>query len=258
MAEMSQLEILTIAAHPDDAEITCGGLLIKMAQRGHRTGVLDLTAGEAGTCGDEHDRAREAAEAAEVMGLTYRGNVGLPDAAVAVSQESKLAVAARIRTLRPEMVILPHWAQRHPDHAVGGQLGYAACFLAGLKKIDLPGEPHRPRKIIYASYFRNYDHSFLVDISDVFEQKLKAVAAYRSQFGDALSEKKTMPPGRTPEVDPFSSRNTVFSSGVGIHDFLYTQSHYLGQLVGVRFAEAYTIKEPVLVDDPLKLPGRSI
>jgi len=176
MADKTNLDILAIAAHPDDIEITCGGLLIKLADKDRATGVLDLTQGEMGTRGSISDRANEAARAAEVLGLAYRKNARMPDSAVEYSQANKLKIAQVIRDTRPEAVILPHWVQRHPDHLACSRLGYDACFLAGLTKAKLDGDPHRPRKIIYASYFRNTDYSFLVDISDEFERKVEAVA----------------------------------------------------------------------------------
>src|SRR6185503_3397000 len=141
------VDLLAIAAHRDDVEQTCGGALIRMAERGYRTGVLDLTAGEMGSRGDAETRAREAAGAAREMLLSWRDNLGLPDARLQVTLEAKLAIAVKIRELRPRAVILPYWEARHPDHVRAAELGYEACFLAGLKKLDLPGEPHRPRKI---------------------------------------------------------------------------------------------------------------
>jgi len=240
MPERVKLDILAIAAHPDDIEITCGGLLIKMAKRGRKTGALDLTRGEMGTLGDTNSRVAEAAAAAEVLGLSYRENLALPDSALEFNQENKLKIAAVIRATQPELVILPHWQQRHPDHRVCSQLGYDACFLAGLKKLDVDGEPYRPRKIIYVSYFRNIDYSFLVDISDEFEQKCEAVAAYRSQFDN-----------------PARAKN-IFMPGVNIFDLMRTRAAALGQLVNVKYAEAYTIKEHILIDDPQKMPVRSV
>ena len=180
MADTRALDILAIAAHPDDIEITCGGLLIKMAKQGRAVGALDLTRGEMGSFGDENDRDSEAAAAARIMGLTYRGNLALNDSAVEINQANKLKVAAIIRQTRPELVVLPHWEQRHPDHAACHRIAYDGCFLAGLKKIDIEGEPFRPRKIVYVTYFRNVDYSFLVDISEEFEKKCAAVAAYKS------------------------------------------------------------------------------
>jgi len=240
MTDTIKLDILAIAAHPDDIEITCGGLLIKMAKSGRKTGALDLTRGEMGTLGDTNSRVAEAAAAAEVLGLSYRENFSLPDSALEFNQENKLKIAAVIRSTQPELVILPHWQQRHPDHLVCSRLGYDACFLVGLKKLDFKGEPYRPRKIIYVSYFRNTDYSFLVDISDEFEQKCEAVAAYRSQFANPSTDKH------------------IFQPGVDIFDLMRTRAAALGQLVNVKYAEAYTIKEQILIDDPQKMPVRSV
>ena len=258
MAEGSDLDILAIAAHPDDAEITCGGLLLRMADLGRKTGVLDLTAGEMGTHGDENDRAREAQAAAEALGLAYRGNLEIPDSAVEYTQEHKLKIAAVIREVRPELVVLPHWKQRHPDHLACSRLGYDACFLAGLKKLDVPGEPYRPRKVVYVSYFRNTDYSFLVDISAVFERKLEAIAAYESQFGEAAALKEKMKTGFSLRELAQAESKDVFSPGVNIYDLMYARSRHLGQMVGVMFAEAYTVREQMLIDDPQKMPVRSL
>lgn len=240
MAERVKLDLLAIAAHPDDIEITCGGLLIKMAGKGHAVGALDLTRGEMGTFGDENDRDAEAGEAAKIMGLTYRGNLGLEDSAVGVTQENKLKLADVIRHTRPELVVLPHWEQRHPDHRACHQLGYDACFLAGLKKLDIGGEPFRPRKIIYVTYFRNTDYSFLVDISDQFETKCAAVGAYKSQFDNPQNARR------------------IFQPGVDIYEFMRARARQLGLLVGVRYAEAFTVKEQILIDDPLLMPVSSM
>jgi bacillithiol biosynthesis deacetylase BshB1 len=257
MGKPATLDVLAIAAHPDDAEITCGGLLIKMIRLGRKVGVLDLVAGEMGTYGDQHTRAAEAAAAAKALGLVFRANAEMPDAAVELSQDNKLRIAQVIRDTRPELVVLPHWIQRHPDHLACSQLGYDACFLAGLAKMTLEGQPHRPRKIIYASYYRNTDYSFLVDISDVFEQKLRAIAAYESQFGDSSWVDEIIKKGAAGRVVE-SGRKEVFAPGVHIFDLLYSRSRTLGHMVGVQFAEAYTIKENILVDDPQKMPVRSI
>ncbi|UCE23464.1 MAG: bacillithiol biosynthesis deacetylase BshB1 [Candidatus Zixiibacteriota bacterium] len=240
MAENISLDILGIAAHPDDIEITCGGFLIKMAKQDRAVGAVDLTRGEMGSFGDENDRDSEASAAAKIMGLAYRGNLGMTDSAIEVNQPNKLKIAEVIRKTRPELVVLPHWTQRHPDHFACHRLGYDACFLAGLKKIDLEGEPFRPRKIIYVSYFRNTDYTFMVDISDEFEQKCAAVAAYKSQFDDPQNARR------------------IFQPGVNIYDFMRIRARQLGQLVGVEYAEAFTVREHVLIDDPQKMPVSSI
>jgi bacillithiol biosynthesis deacetylase BshB1 len=235
-----KLDVLAIAAHPDDTEITCGGLLIKMAKMGRKTGVLDLTKGESGTFGDENIRMSEAAAASKVMGLAFRDFLGLPDSAIEYNQENKLKVAQVIRNTAPELIILPHWEQRHPDHLAASKLGYDACFLAGLKRLNLKGEPVRPRKIIYVTYFRNQDVSFLVDISDEFEQKCEAVKCYHSQFGDPKNSLM------------------VFHPGESVFDIMQIRGARFGQMAGVKYAEGYTIKETFLIDDPQKMPVRSI
>ncbi len=240
MAEGLTLDVLSIAAHPDDTEITCGGTLVRLAAAGRRTGALDLARGEAGTYGTELDRDAEAEAAGKVMGLAWRGNAGMPDAAIEFNQPNKLVIAQYIRDLRPELVILPHWEQRHPDHLAACRLGYDACFLAGLKKINLQGEPHRPRKIIYCSYYRNREFSFLVDISEYFEKKCAAVAAYKSQFQDTDIAKN------------------IFHPGVTVFDLMRDRGANLGHMIGVRYAEAFTVKEPIRIDDPLNMPVRSI
>ena len=253
-----KLDVLAIAAHPDDIEITCGGTLIKMVKQGRAVGALDLTRGEMGTHGDEHDREREAFDAARIMGLAFRGYAAIPDAAVENNQENRYAVAGFIRALRPELVILPHWEQRHPDHFACSKLGYDACYLAGLKKLPIEGEPHRPRKILYASYFRNIDHSFLVDISNEFEQKCKAVAAYKSQFGNAQSLKEVFQDYADRLTEKPASSQNIFAPGINIYDLMHTRARALGQMVRVQYAEAFTVKERILIDDPLMMPVASV
>ena len=252
-----QLDTLAIAAHPDDAEITCGGLLIKLADQSRAVGVLDLTRGEMGTRGDENDRAAEAAAARKALGLVYRENAGIPDSAVEYTQENKLKIARFIRRARPEMVVLPHWIQRHPDHLACSRLGYDACFLAGLAKAPIDGEPYRPRKIIYVSYFRNTDYTFLTDISEQFERKMNAVAAYKSQFGESSGIREAVMNG-VDSHDIREGERDIFHPGANVFDLMHIRARQLGQLVGVKYAEAYTIRENLLIDDPQKLSVRSI
>ncbi len=235
-----KLDALAIAAHRDDIEITCGGTIIKLIDKGKRVGILDLTEGEMGTKGTAEERGAEAKEAAKIMGVTFRANLRLPDAGVEVNQENKLKIAQVIKDTRPDLVILPYWTQRHPDHLSASLLGYDACFLAGLKKLDLEGEPHRPHKIIYTSSFRNGQHSFFVDVTEQFERKLKAVAAYKSQF------------------DGTPSSREIYRPGVDIFEYMTITARHYGHMVGVKYAEAFAIKESILIDDPSDMPVRSI
>lgn len=234
------LDVLAIAAHRDDIEITSGGTIIKLTDKGKKVGVFDLTQGEMGTKGTAQDREREAAVAADLMGLAWRDNLGLPDSNVEVSRENKIKIAKIIRQTKPALVILPFWLQRHPDHLSANLLGYDACYLAGLTKLDIGGEPHRPRKIIYNSSFRDVKHSFFVDVTDQFQRKLESVRAYKSQFDGTPQSKE------------------IFKPGTDIFEYMTVTARYYGQMLGVKYAEAFTIKENILIDDPSEMPVRSI
>src|SRR6478609_1829861 len=193
----SPLDILALAAHRDDVEQTCGGTMLKMAQQGCRTGILDLTQGEMGTRGSAEDRAREAADAGKILGVCWRQALDIPDGRVENTWENRLKVARVLREQRPRVVILPFWKGRHPDHYTASILGYEACFLAGLTKLghsastqgvdaaalgSLP--PHRPFKIIYATLYYDVRPTFVVDITDQFEARFQALMAYKTQFSD--------------------------------------------------------------------------
>src|ERR1700693_1069494 len=177
------LDLLAIAAHPDDVEQTCGGTLIRMAEAGYRTGVLDLTAGDMGSRGTPEIRLTESHVAAREMLLAWRGNMRLPDARLENTVSVRMSLAAELRALRPRVVILPYWEARHPDHYRASEISFEACFLAGLKKLDEESEPHRPSKILYASLYANVTPSFVVDISAQFERRMAALMSYRSQYG---------------------------------------------------------------------------
>src|SRR4029077_4593923 len=147
------LDILAIAAHPDDVEQTCGGTLIKMAEKGYRTGVLDLTAGDMGTRGTPEQRLAEAAEAAKILLVSRRENLRFPDARLENTISARMTLAVKIREMRPRVVILPYWEGRHPDHYRAADRASGACFLGGFRKLDEYSEPHRPYKILYSSIY---------------------------------------------------------------------------------------------------------
>src|SRR5882757_7584234 len=171
------LDLLAIAAHPDDVEQTCGGTLLRMREAGYRTGIIDLTAGDMGTRGTPEIRVAESQAAAKILKVSHRENLRFPDARLENSMAGRMTLAQRLRELRPRTVILPYWEGRHPDHYRTAELGYEACFLAGLKKIDPYTEPHRPYKIIYASIYANVTPSFVVDISQHFEKRMESLLA---------------------------------------------------------------------------------
>src|SRR6266851_2617550 len=173
------IDILAIAAHRDDVEQTCGGTLLAMHARGWRTGILDLTQGESGTRGTAADREAEANAAARILNVAHREALDLPDGNVQNTLENRLKLAAVLRRLRPRVVILPYWQGRHPDHYTTATLGYEACFLSGLAKIETPGghPPHRPFKILYASLYADVRPTFVVDITPFVEQRLQSLLA---------------------------------------------------------------------------------
>jgi bacillithiol biosynthesis deacetylase BshB1 len=235
------LDILSIAAHPDDTELTCGGTVIKMAEAGYKVGILDLTAGESGTRGNTLLREKESSRASKVMGVVHRENLCLPDAGVEDLREYKLKIAQRIRTLRPRTVILPYWEGRHPDHYNTGRIGYEACFLAGLAKLPLQGKPYRPYKIIYASqYVPSARPTFVVDITAQFEKKLKAILCYSSQFS------------------PRKDMQNLFPSRADLRERIGSLARHFGLMIGVRYGEPFITREVAAVDDIVNLPVRSI
>jgi LmbE family N-acetylglucosaminyl deacetylase len=273
------LDILALAAHRDDVEQTCGGTLLKMAERGHRTGILDLTRGEMGTRGSAEDRAREAADAAKILCTSWRQALDIPDGRVENTWENRLKVVRVLREQRPRVVILPYWKGRHPDHYTASVLGYEACFLAGLAKLDVGVDlgvaadsparatsnmerasqtpstgrpqdsrqdagasellPHRPFKIIYATLYYDVRPTFVVDITEQFETRFKALMAYKSQFSDQEAGK-----GIFPARDEIRSR-------------IEAMARFYGMLGGVTYAEPFVQKEVGLVEDLTLIPVKS-
>jgi N-acetylglucosamine malate deacetylase 1 len=233
------VDLLAIAAHRDDVELTCGGTLIKHARRGHRVAILDLTRGEMGTRGSAELREREATAAAEVMGVSLRRNLALPDAGIENTPATRRALARAIRELRPRVVIAPAPRGRHPDHRVASQLIRDAAFLAGLAKYDHERPPHRPHKVVHAITYRE-DHvkpTFVVDISDEFEAKLRAIACYGSQFDGA------------------TQAGEVYPTGEPLVDVVRHQAAHYGSLIRCRYGEPFFTFETLRADDLLALEG---
>ncbi|MGD0546372.1 MAG: bacillithiol biosynthesis deacetylase BshB1, partial [Terracidiphilus sp.] len=230
---------------------SCGGTLLRMASRGLRTAILDLTQGEAGTRGSAEERAREADEAARILGVGWRQALDLPDGAVENTLENRLKIVCVLRLLRPRVVILPYWQARHPDHAAVAQLGYEACFLSGLSKapstahapkaqLAAPQVPHRPFKIVYASLYADARPSFIVDITPFIEQRHSALMAYRSQYANQ------------------AAGGSLFVPEEEIRERTFAEARHYGLLAGVRYGEPFVQKEVGLVDDLTLVPVQSI
>lgn len=231
------VDVLAIAAHRDDVELTCGGTLIKHARRGHRTGIVDLTQGEMGTRGSAELRATEADAAAKVLGVSLRLNLELPDAGIENTPATRKQLALLLRQLRPRVVIAPAPRGRHPDHRVASQLVRDACFVAGLKKLDPASSPHRPLKVVHSLAYRE-DHvkpTFVTDISAEFEAKLEAIRCYGSQFDGA------------------TQAGEVYPTGDSLYDRVRQQGSYYGSLIRCRYGEPYFTFETMRADDLLAL-----
>jgi N-acetylglucosamine malate deacetylase 1 len=234
---MTNVDLLAVAAHRDDAELSCGGTLAKAAKQGYRTAILDLTRGEMGTRGSADLRASEASRAAEVLGVSARESLGLPDAGIENTPETRELLARAIRRFRPRIVIAPAGEGRHPDHGATAKLVRDACFVAGLAKIAPEVPKHRPHKVLHAVAHRQDFHrpTFVVDISEEFERKLAAIRCYGSQFDGELQG------------------GEVYPNGEPLYDVIRHYAAYYGSLIRTRYGEPYVTTETLRVDDVLAL-----
>jgi len=234
---MKQVDVLAIAAHPDDIELICGGTLIRAHMLGRSTGIIDLAAGEMASRGTPELRAKEAAKAAKVMGVAVRENLGFPDGGIRNTPETRAKLAVAIRRLKPRIVITHSQHGRHPDHPIVAQLVRDACFVAGLKKVEPKVAPHRPLKVIHALSFRedNQKPTFVVDISEAFEKKLEAIACYKSQFGEAVQA------------------GEVYPNGEPLPDLIRHHAAHYGSLIRCRYGEPFYTTETMRVEDVASL-----
>ena len=232
---MPTVDLLAIFPHPDDAELTCGGTLLKSARQGYQVGIVDLSAGEMASRGTVELRAQEASRAASILQVAVRQNLGLPDSRLTNDPETRLAVARIIRTLKPKVVITtaPSPFGRHPDHRVTAELVRDAVFISGLKTIEPALPAHRPRKVLHSITYREdyLKPTFVVDVSDVMDQKLAAITAYESQFGGA------------------TQAGEVYPNGDSLQDIIRHQAAHYGSLIRVRYGEPFHTTETVQVED---------
>ena len=227
------VQVLAIAAHRDDVELTCGGTLARAAALGQATGIIDLTKGEMGTRGTAELREREATRAAEILGVRERVNLGFPDAGIFNTDQTRAALVREIRRLQPAVVLAPALSGRHPDHRITAELVRDACFLAGLAKYAPGSAAHRPKKVLHCLSYRE-DHvkpTFVVDVSDVFEKKMAAIQAYESQFAGAVQA------------------GEVFPTTESLFDVIRHHAAHYGSLIRVRYGEPFLTFETMRVDD---------
>lgn len=236
------VDLLAIAAHRDDVELTCAGTLLKAKDAGYRTAILDLTAGESGTRGSAALRAAEAERAATILGVNERRNAGLRDAYLQNTEETRRVVVELIRHFAPRTVILPYPVGRHPDHRIASELGRDACFLAGLARYQAEGAPHRPHKILYALAYREdpVKPTFVVDITPQFERKMESIRCYASQFDGA------------------KNAGEIFPTGQDLYGLVETQNAHYGSLIRTRYGEPFFTHETVRIDDVVALDVQSM
>lgn len=233
-------EVLAMAAHRDDVEQTCGGTLLRMRAQGYRTAILDMTRGEAGTRGSAEEREAEAKAAAGILGVSWRDALEIRDGCVENTYENRLKIVAVLRKVRPRVVILPYWEGRHPDHYTTATLGYEACFLAGLAKVETDTAPHRPFKIVYASLYADVRPSFVVDVTPYIEERHRALMAYTSQYANQ------------------QQGSGLFVPEEEIRERTFAMARHYGLLAGVRYGEPFVQKEVGLVEDVAALGVVSI
>jgi bacillithiol biosynthesis deacetylase BshB1 len=233
------IDVLAFGPHPDDVELFMGGTLLRLASLGYRTAIVDLTAGETGTRGSREQRANEAQEAAKILEVSTRQCLDLGDGRLTVDWQSKLAVVRTLRELRPRLVFTNSWETNHPDHAAAGPLVAEAAYLAGLSQLETDGKPHRPNRVIYYLLPHRAPPSFVVDVTEFYEKKVRALHAYRSQFHDPDSQE----PQTTISHPDFLDRIE------GIH-------RYYGSLIEAKLGEAFLVREALKVDDPVSFFDR--
>ena len=231
-----ELDLLAIGAHPDDVELCCGGTLARAAKAGYKVGIIDLTEGELGTRGTRAIRAREAREAAKILGCV-RENAGLPDGNIEISIPNRLQLIRLYRKYRPKILLIPHFAERHPDHVRAHHLSREAWFYAGLRKIEseengVKQKPWRPRNYFHFMQWQEFEPSFAVDISDVYELRLKAIKAHKSQLHD--------PGSKNPQ--------TILSQKEFL-EMLEARARYYGYRIGTRYAEPFYSVELIGIGD---------
>lgn len=236
-----ELDALAFGAHADDVELACSGTIIKLGALGYKTGVITLTQGEMATRGNAEIRAKEFREAAKIMGLTVHRMLDIPDGRVEITWEDKLKIIKEIRTHSPRIVFAPYWIARHPDHEKTSHLIRDAAYLGGLRKLDTNQEPFRPNKVVYYQTRFEFKPSFIVDISDFHEKKMKSILTYKSQFHNQ------------DEVE-FGNQETLISKPEFLGK-IETRDKQYGSYIGVKYGEPFLIREAIKVNDPIQFFG---
>ena len=234
-----KLDVLFMGAHPDDVELGCGGTVHKLVKKGYKVGIADLTRGELGTRGTEEIRAQEAKDAAEILGVAVRDNCGISDGHIEINRENKIKVIEMIRKYAPDLMIIPYWSDRHPDHANASKLIKECIYYAGTEKwpVNTPTSvlpAHRPKNYFYYMLAEPFEPNIIVDITEEKEVRIKAFQAFKSQFhvpGHVSNEKET------------------WISKPEFAESLTARIGFYGFLIGTRYAEPFFSEKPLRIDD---------
>ena len=232
------LDLLAFGAHPDDADLTVGGILCKVADKGHPTGIIDMTLSQLATYGSVEERQQEAKDSAKILGLSVRENLRMADGNLINNYESRLKVIRVLRKFRPRIVLASHWDSRHPDHAMVSTLVQEAVFYSGLKNIDTGQEPFRPEATYFYISKMGFRPTFVVDTTAQHERKIESLKAFRSQYANPQRAQKETTPNETPEF---------FEQGIHLLD------SYYGYLIGTKYGEGLLARDAMKIDDPVKL-----
>lgn len=255
---LSPVDLVALAAHPDDVELSCAGTVIAAKRAGKRTAIIDLTLGELSSRGNLESRAKETEEATAIMKLDHRVNLGIPDGGVEVTQEYTLRLIRVLRALRPQILLTPHKEERHPDHEAASKLAQRAVFMSGLVNIptqDDEGklqEPHRPLLVLQYMQTYTFEPKIIIDVSEVMEDRLRAMQAYGTQFARPKNISSRVGTGRETEEDKKVERETFLTQS-GFYEWIEARARAYGMIIGTEFAEPFWTHDPVGTKDVFSL-----
>lgn len=259
---MEPVDLVALAAHPDDVELSCAGTVIAAKRSGKRTAIIDLTRGELSTRGTLELRARETDEATKIMQLDHRLNLGLPDGGVKVTDEATTALIRALRSLRPTVLLTPHKEERHPDHQAASALAHRAVFLAGLANIrtehdGTPQQPHRPLLVLQYMQTYTFEPKIIVDVSAVFADRMRAMKAYDSQFARPKNASSRMGTGKETDED-LRAQPETFLTQSGFFEWIEARARAYGMIIGAEYGEPFWSHEPVGVRDVFSLVTKRV
>ncbi len=259
-----EVDLLAIAAHPDDVELSCAGTMIAAKQSGKRTAIVDLTRGELSTRGTLELRAIETEAATTIMQLDHRENLGMPDGSIELTQQNLHRLIGAIRKYRPTILLTPHFSERHPDHEAASELAHRAVFYSGLIKIETKDEdgnlqqPHRPLLVLHYMQTYLFEPKIVIDVSNVFEARLHAMRAYGSQFARPRLTNSRFQTELESEQDKRQNGPETFLSQAGFYEWIEARARHYGMSIGVEFGEPFFSRQPLGTKDVFQLVTKRV